>query len=66
MLMVFWSSKLPSDTLAALDEFYAEKDKQQNRLDKLQSDIAEKSDKGELSMNVFNEDWNSSQFWVCN
>jgi hypothetical protein len=55
--------ELSSSTLAALQEFYNDKNSQA----KLLNDSAAKEDgapnEGPLSMSVFAEDWNQSQFW---
>ncbi|KAI1122035.1 putative N6-adenine methyltransferase-domain-containing protein [Nemania abortiva] len=68
---------LSADTLAALGEFYAERDAQTERLEKLKA-LVEADDrrrdgrdegKGDepagqaLSIHTFTEDWNESQFW---
>ena len=53
--------RLPSDTLAILKDFYAEKQANETQYDTLKTKIAN----GEpLSMKMFTEDWNASQFWV--
>ncbi|KAI0097453.1 putative N6-adenine methyltransferase-domain-containing protein [Nemania sp. FL0031] len=72
------SLTLPADTLAALGEFYAERDAQTQNFERLKA-LAEagdgdRSDGGggeghdepagqELSIHAFTEDWNESQFW---
>ncbi|KAI0443073.1 putative N6-adenine methyltransferase-domain-containing protein [Xylaria telfairii] len=57
---------LSGDALAALQEFYAERDAQTEKLEKLKALVAE-ADAGdgerELSIHTFTEDWNESQFW---
>ena len=58
------SSELSSDTLAALQEFYSEKDAQEKRFENLKAEVDEKNSHGLLSMEMFSEDWNASQFWV--
>jgi len=50
----------------ALKEFYADRDAQQKHFEELKAraeddHVASKP----LTMDAFNEDWNSSQFWVC-
>ena len=54
-------SALPADTLAALQEFYDEKESRESKFQKLQSKSEEQ---GSISMDMFAEDWNASQFWV--
>ncbi|CAF9927506.1 MAG: hypothetical protein GOMPHAMPRED_004418 [Gomphillus americanus] len=51
---------LSGSTLAALQEFYAERNDEERRADDLKSAI-ETGQK--LSMDMFKEDWNASQFW---
>ena len=57
--------ELHRDTLAALQEFYCEREVQEKRFQDLKSDIEQKSSQAQLSMDLFSEDWNASQFWVC-
>lgn len=57
--------KLHGDTLAALQEFYSEREGQKKRFQDLKSDIERRSSQALLSMDMFSEDWNTSQFWVC-
>ena len=56
--------QLPSDTLAMLNEFMAEKDAKQKHFESLkdqaESDFAKSK---QLSMEAFGEDWQASQFW---
>lgn len=57
---------LSSHALAALQEFYADRDAHEERFERLK-EAAERNDAGQtepLSMQVFAEDWNKSQFWV--
>lgn len=61
--------KLSSSTLAALQEFYTERDSREKEFAKLQARAEAVHDAasgkgGKLSMDVFAEDWNESQFWV--
>jgi len=64
----FWdiflpSSKLPADTLAALQDFHREKDARQKQFEDLKT--AAEDDFAQLSIHtLFAEDWNASQFWV--
>jgi hypothetical protein len=53
---------LPSDTLRALAEFQAERDAKAKEFEDLKRQ-AENDFTGKLSMDVFGEDWNASQFW---
>lgn len=58
------TSTLSGNALAALQDFYSERDIQQKRFEELKA-VAEKSPQGAvLSMDMFTEDWNASQFWV--
>ncbi|KAF2751664.1 hypothetical protein M011DRAFT_463174 [Sporormia fimetaria CBS 119925] len=54
--------QLPADTLAALQEFYGERDSRQKQFEDLKTK-AEDEFEGKLSMEAFTEDWNASQFW---
>lgn len=57
--------QLSSGALAALKEFYGERDTRQKEFEKLK-DQAEDDFDGKLSMDAFTEDWNASQFWYSN
>lgn len=35
------------------------------RFQDLKSDFEQKNSQTHLSMDMFSEDWNASQFWVC-
>ncbi|KAI1809094.1 putative N6-adenine methyltransferase-domain-containing protein [Poronia punctata] len=52
---------LSSDTLAALQEFYAERDRHAEKLEKLKARVD--NPEAQLSIHAFSEDWNESQFW---
>ncbi|KAH9819839.1 Protein-lysine N-methyltransferase EFM5 [Teratosphaeria destructans] len=55
---------LPADTLALLQEFQLEKDARAKQFEDLKAKAEEAFDKNdELSMDLFGEDWNASQFW---
>lgn len=54
--------KLPADTIAALQEFYTERELSAKRFEELKAGLEERPQI--LSMNMFMEDWNASQFWV--
>jgi hypothetical protein len=60
--LMYFPSVLSGSALAALQEFYAEKDVQQKRFEELQA--AAENPNRPLSMEMFTEDWNASQFWV--
>ena len=49
--------------MMALEEFYVEKDHQKQRFDNLKAQI-NSNPQLPLSMEMFSEDWNASQFWV--
>jgi len=59
---------LSGSALAALQEFYKERDERQKQFEDLKA-VSEENATGNskvpLSMDVFAEDWNESQFWVC-
>lgn len=57
-------SELSGDALAALQEFYNEKDVRQKGFEELKSATKESRLPQHLSMDMFTEDWNASQFWV--
>jgi hypothetical protein len=54
--------QLSGDALAALKEFYGERDAREKQFENLKSQ-AEDDFEGKLSMDAFIEDWNASQFW---
>ena len=56
--------ELHDDTLAALQEFYSERLSKEVRFQDLKDDVEQKSSQAQLSMDIFSEDWNASQFWV--
>ncbi|MCJ1320857.1 hypothetical protein MMC15_006198 [Xylographa vitiligo] len=58
----FGHSELSGDTLAALQEFYNDRDSQDKRFQRLKL-AAESNSQQVLSMDMFTEDWNASQFW---
>lgn len=56
--------QLPSDTLQLLQEFQLEKDARAKQFEDLKQAAEAKFDTdGPLSMELFGEDWNASQFW---
>jgi hypothetical protein len=59
-------SQLSTSSLAALQEFYAERNAQTQALEQANKPSTSSPDEpttGPLSMSAFAEDWNSSQFW---
>ncbi|SPQ25834.1 cd3cdb60-8906-4b92-ba3e-48abd6aa44b3 [Thermothielavioides terrestris] len=59
---------LSASTLDALKAFYAERDARAEQFAKLQAEAEERHAAGQakpLSMDVFTEDWNKSQFWYA-
>ncbi|WPH04311.1 Hypothetical protein R9X50_00720000 [Acrodontium crateriforme] len=57
--------QLPADTLKALEEFNSERDARAKHFEdlKVQSESDFRNASGQLSMELFGEDWNQSQFW---
>ncbi|KAL2045503.1 hypothetical protein N7G274_001931 [Stereocaulon virgatum] len=55
--------ELPNDTLVALQDFYSERDSREKRFTKLKAEMEQKGSQAQLSMDMFSEDWNVSQFW---
>lgn len=70
MLLFFYGinngnySTLSSDAITALQEFYAEKELADKRFEDLKAEMAQSALKTPLTMEMFLEDWNASQFWV--
>lgn len=66
LIFSMFLSALSSDTLAALQDFYSERDKKEKDFVDLKSklDQSEQCQQTPLSMSMFSEDWNASQFWV--
>jgi len=56
--------QLSADTLAALKDFYNDKDTRQKHFEDLKSKAADEADDRQWSMEDFSEDWQTSQFWV--
>ncbi|KAK5069440.1 Protein-lysine N-methyltransferase efm5 [Exophiala xenobiotica] len=55
---------LSGNTLAALQDFYNMRNKDQDAFEQLRS-FTSHGDKSEiLSISMFKEDWNASQFWA--
>lgn len=57
-------STLSSDAITALQEVYAEKELADKRFEDLKAEMAQSALKTPLTMEIFLEDWNASQFWV--
>ncbi|EME40334.1 hypothetical protein DOTSEDRAFT_159137 [Dothistroma septosporum NZE10] len=59
--------QLSADTLAVLQEFNLEKDAKAKKFEDLkaqaEADFEGAAENGKLSMDLFGEDWNASQFW---
>ncbi|KAL8862556.1 MAG: hypothetical protein Q9178_001054 [Gyalolechia marmorata] len=55
--------KLPADTLALLEDFYSERDQNEKRFEHLKAQTEDDRLETPLSMTMFTEDWNASQFW---
>lgn len=58
--------ELPADTLQALQEFQAEQSDREKRFEDLKAEAEGRFADGDgqpLSMDLFSEDWNASQFW---
>ena len=52
---------LSQHALSALEQFYSERSEQERRFEELQRNAG----KGRLSMDMFGENWNVSQFWYA-
>jgi 16S rRNA G966 N2-methylase RsmD len=62
--MLTLRSQLSAGALAALKDFYSDKDTRQKAFEDLKAQAEDEFDGGKpLSMEAFTEDWNSSQFW---
>ncbi|KAI9868420.1 MAG: hypothetical protein M1813_005863 [Trichoglossum hirsutum] len=55
--------ELSKDTLEALRQFYSEQDDRQKQFEDLNAQATEDADLSSISMDLFAEDWNASQFW---
>lgn len=57
--------QLPADTLRLLQEFNTEKDSRTKKFEALRDQAEDdfQNSSGKLSMDMFGEDWNASQFW---
>lgn len=60
-----WDRSLSNSTLDALKEFYADREGRQKQFEELKASTEDAAAGGALlTMDVFAEDWNESQFWV--
>ena len=50
--------------MVALQEFYSDREIQQKRFEDLKAEVEKNNSHRLLSMEMFSEDWNASQFWV--
>lgn len=57
-------SALSGDALAALHDFYLERDERKRRFEEMKAEVEASTFHAPLSMEMFSEDWNASQFWV--
>ncbi|KAL8928535.1 MAG: hypothetical protein Q9208_001769 [Pyrenodesmia sp. 3 TL-2023] len=55
--------KLSASTLAVLGDFYSEREHNEKRFEDLKVEMEQQQPKTPLSMDMFSEDWNASQFW---
>ena len=51
--------------MAALQEFYSEREERETNFENLKASAELQAVKGQLSMKLFSEDWNASQFWYA-
>lgn len=47
-----------------LEDFYSEREQNEKRFEDLKVQMEQQQPKTPLSMDMFSEDWNASQFWV--
>lgn len=50
--------------MAALHDFYLERDERERRFAEMKAEVEASTFHAPLSMEMFSEDWNASQFWV--
>ncbi|KAL8812363.1 MAG: hypothetical protein Q9200_001089 [Gallowayella weberi] len=55
--------QLSADTLAILGDFYSERAQNEKQFEDLKAQKAQDRVEAPLSMTMFSEDWNASQFW---
>ncbi|KAK8222072.1 Protein-lysine N-methyltransferase efm5 [Zalaria obscura] len=60
---ISFTRQLPTDTLNLLHEFYRERDDRAKQFEDLKTKAEDDYDSKQLSMELFTEDWNASQFW---
>ena len=56
--------KLSAATMALLGDFYSEREQNEQRFENLKAHTEDNQLRTPLSMSMFTEDWNASQFWV--
>ena len=59
-----YARQLSADALAALKDFYNDKDMRRKHFEDLKSRAEDEAHDRQWSMEDFTEDWQSSQFWV--
>ncbi|KAL9031229.1 MAG: hypothetical protein Q9196_000729 [Gyalolechia fulgens] len=68
--MVSWKDEdddvpeLSADTLAVLGDFYSEKERNEKQFEDMKAQMEQERFEAPLSMSMFSEDWNASQFWA--
>lgn len=55
--------ELSADTLAILGAFYSEKEQNERQFEDMKAQMEQQCLQAPLSMDLFSEDWNASQFW---
>lgn len=56
--------ELSADTLAVLGDFYSERERNEKQFEDMKAQMEQERFEAPLSMSMFSEDWNASQFWV--
>ncbi|KAI4213508.1 MAG: hypothetical protein LQ351_004009 [Letrouitia transgressa] len=55
--------ELSENALSALQQFYSEREENEQRFQDLKAALGQQAPHTPLSMDMFMEDWNASQFW---